>query len=159
MQTLTVLTIAAMLSACTHHRKLGDMADVAGHDVYVTSTTDGLEERGQVLRSPDGSGYAVYTPRGVLYPGNVKKVVRVRHSIGALEGLGLGFGAGALAGAVIGFADGDDVCDSSRGEDFCYYDNTAGEKAVLLGVVFGALGGLIGVAVGGLRGSRYVYEF
>lgn len=154
--TLGFVAIAA-LGACTHHRKMGDMAELAGHDVQVELTTSANEEEGRVLRGLDGTGYAVHTPRGVFRPVEIKTVTIVRRGTGALEGLGIGAGVGALAGILLGLADGDDECNTGRGSDFCS-NRTAADNAFVLGIVVGGLGGLIGLAIGGVAGSDFVYE-
>lgn len=71
------------------------------------------------------------------------------------RGAGFGFLAGAGIGAVMGFADGDDNCAEGG---WCILEMSAGEKAMLGGVVIGGLGavigGLVGVANPGERWQR-----
>ena len=147
MKLSSLVTITAVLGGCTHQRKLNDpSALVYEHVTVEMRSAPGLVEDGRVIGT--SGGYLVATDRGEIPFGDVKSITTTSHPIGALEGLGLGFLGGAAVGAVIGLADGDDVCDTSRGSDFCVAVFTAGEKAILLGVVFGALGGLVGLAVG-----------
>ena len=66
-----------------------------------------------------------------------------------MSGFGRGAGFGILIGAgiggVLGFADGDDDCAEAG---WCFIEFSAGEKALLGGVVMGGLGGVIGGLVG-----------
>lgn len=57
------------------------------------------------------------------------------------RGAGFGFLIGAGVGGMWGFADGDDEC---SGDNWCLFQMSAGEKALLGGVVIGGLGGVIG---------------
>jgi hypothetical protein len=61
------------------------------------------------------------------------------------RGAGSGFLIGAAVGGIIGFADGDDDCAEAG---WCFVELSAGEKALLGGVVIGGLGGVIGGLVG-----------
>ena len=72
---------------------------------------------------------------------------------GAWEGFGLGLLAGAVSGVVIGFVSGDDPGANEPGLQNLFA-NTAGEKALGYGVVFGGLGGLVGLPVGAATGSK-----
>lgn len=64
----------------------------------------------------------------------------------ALKGLGMGMLAGAGAGAFIGLASGDDPPGT-------FLAFTAGEKAMVLGIFFGATGGVAGLIAGALTRS------
>ena len=44
------------------------------------------------------------------------------------------------------------------GGEECWFANTAGEKAVIAGVLLGVAGAVIGLAAGTILGSHYVYE-
>ena len=72
-----------------------------------------------------------------------------RHGRGAWEGLGLGLLSGAVTGAAIGFADGDD--------ESGFLTSTAEEKALGGGILLGGAGGLLGLLVGAAVGSKDVY--
>jgi hypothetical protein len=72
---------------------------------------------------------------------------------GAGRGLGLGFLGGAVIGAMLGFADGDDKCVEGQ---WCIFDLSASDKAVLGGVLMGGVGAAIGGLVGAARpGERW----
>jgi hypothetical protein len=64
----------------------------------------------------------------------------------ALRGFGIGLLAGGAFGAVLGFADGDD----SQG----FVQFSAVEKALLGGLVFGGIGGAVGLAAGSATRSE-----
>lgn len=68
---------------------------------------------------------------------------------GALEGLGVGILIGFSAGAVIGLTSGDD--------EPGFLSFTAEEKASILGVTFGALGGIFGLIAGATSGHKDVF--
>ena len=79
----------------------------------------------------------------------VTAVQFTRHGRGALEELGIGLLSGAAMGALVGFASGDD--------DPGILAFTAEEKALLGGVFFGGIGGLLGLSFGAAIGSKDVY--
>ncbi len=79
------------------------------------------------------------------------------HVRGALEGAGVGLLVGAAGGAVVGYASGDDPPCSD--ESWFCLSFSAGEKAEILGVYAGGLGAVSGLVLGGLIGSRSVYEY
>ena len=74
-----------------------------------------------------------------------------RRGKGALEGLGLGLLGGAVSGAILGFTDGDEPSDS-------WWPWTAEEKAIIGGIFFGGMGGLTGILIGAIAGSKDVYR-
>lgn len=55
----------------------------------------------------------------------------------------VGLAAGGAAGAILGFASGDDVCTG-----WCLFAQSAEEKAFLGGILFGAAGAVTGALVG-----------
>lgn len=144
-----------LVSACTHHRKMEHPAYFLGEDVTIEAS--GAELEGVVIAGPGHDYYVVRTERGDIPFGGITKLTEEKTWLGALEGLGLGVAGGVAVGIITGFASGDDnTCDP--GDHRCH-DLTAGSKAVLGGVIFGALGGVLGLAVGTIRGSQFVYEF
>ncbi len=65
-----------------------------------------------------------------------------------LLGLGLGVAVGGATGALVGYASGDD--------ESGFLQFSAGDKAVMLGVALGAVGGVVGLVTGALsRGDRW----
>jgi len=74
--------------------------------------------------------------------------LRIEKKSAFLKGLGIGILVGAAAGALGGFLSGDDE-PSNPWDIFAY---SAGEKAVGFGVSLGAVGGVIGVGIGALKG-------
>jgi hypothetical protein len=75
-------------------------------------------------------------------------VVIKKRGRGALEGLGIGILAGAVTGALIGFASGDDDPQT------VFLPLTAEEKALEGGIVLGGAGGLLGLPIGAAVGSK-----
>jgi hypothetical protein len=79
--------------------------------------------------------------------------VRVRsHVLGALEGTAIGFLSSAAGGAVLFLA----ACSSSK--NGCFEAEPAG-AALLGGIGFGVIGGLVGLVVGGVRGHVTTFSF
>jgi hypothetical protein len=82
-----------------------------------------------------------------------------RRGAGALEGLGLGSLIGAATGVALGFAAGDDPKCMNQ-ESNCYpLELSAGDKALLFGVIGVLAGGLIGTVVGAAVGHQDEYLF
>jgi hypothetical protein len=81
---------------------------------------------------------------------SVDRGLRSRWS-GANRGGIIGAVTGGAAGIVAGLVDGDDRCGSG---EWCLFEMSAGEKAVLGGMALGAAGGVIGAAIGGLFPGR-----
>lgn len=69
---------------------------------------------------------------------------------GGVEGLGLGLLCGALTGAALGLADGDDP------QGFISFSAEA--KAVMGGIILGGIGGVVGIPVGIASGSKDAYH-
>ena len=151
-----VAALGVTVTACTHQRDLRTLPDKAGKEVKV-ETRSGAELVAHVDVTP--AVYGLRLPDGQVVPfEQVSKVVAVDRGRGALEGLGLGALIGAGVGVIGGFASGDDECDEDGG-DWCILTFTAEQKAVLLGLVFGGLGGMVGLVAGAVRGSHDVYSF
>jgi hypothetical protein len=150
-----VLPLALTLAACTHERPITELHEVTGKWVIV-ETTDHQTVDAVAVAASDGVTFTNDTV--LLGPGQVAKVTEIRRGRGAAEGAGIGFVSGAAIGAALGFADGDDTCESSGGE-WCLFVFTAGEKAIMGGIVIGTIGGLVGLVVGAASGSKYVYSY
>jgi hypothetical protein len=149
-----LLLVVVAASACTHHQNIVEAHELVGEEVEVELYgRPPVEAVGVHGRMPGTVDYVARN--GEVIDGN--SVIRVsdeRHLRGAVEGLGLGALIGGGAGAILGFADGDDECDN----DHCWFQMSAEGKAVLFGFVFGVLGGGVGLVVGAVRGSTIVYE-
>ncbi len=148
------MRVAALLliAACTHHAPVAEVGEVRG-DVTV-ETTDHREIDAVASAGADGSLALRTIDNRPIDLGYVKEL-RDEHTLrGALEGGGIGAGIGILGGAILGYAGGDDPeC------DHCYFATSAKGKAMIGAVVFGVIGGLIGLAVGTVHGSTTIYEF
>ena len=81
---------------------------------------------------------------------NVTEIKFVRKGKGALEGMGLGLIYGAVFGAGLGLAQGDD-------NEGSWFRLSAGQKAALLGITFGGAGFLAGLPIGTIAGSKDIY--
>jgi len=90
-------------------------------------------------------------PRQVSWS-QVETITLLDHRRGAVEGLGIGLVIGAVLGALVGFLQGDDPEQN-------FVELSAGEKAALGAIVVGAIGGLVGLALGFGDGHKYVYQF
>jgi len=150
----TALFVVA-LAACTHHRDITEAHEASG-DVEVSGMY-GQAVKAEVVSSPGGVTFIDKTSGGIVPPDEIYKIEDTSHLMGAVQGLGIGFGIGLVGGALIGFSGGDDECeeDSHNG---CFLSFSAEGKAMLLGVVLGVLGGGGGLIIGGLSGSTTVYE-
>ena len=81
-----------------------------------------------------------------------------------LKGAWIGFGAGAVIGAIIGFESGDDPVSPLSGNPFNdifvslgnSFAMTAGQKAVFTGITGGAIGALIGGITGALLKKKFI---
>jgi hypothetical protein len=81
----------------------------------------------------------------------------VSRTRGAAEGFGIGFLAGAVTGALIGVASGDDSpCGQER---FFCLNFSRSEKTIVGGLFLGLTGGLIGAISGALAGHHGSVEF
>jgi len=138
---------------CTHERTITEAHEVAGETVEVAGQY-GQAVTAVAVATPGGITFYDKRTGGLVPMHEISKVTDVSHGRGAVEGLGIGGGVGVLTGAVIGLASGDDACEP--GQD-CVFAFSAGEKAVLGGVVLGAIGGGLGLIVGAMKGSATIY--
>jgi hypothetical protein len=148
-----LLACVALLSACTHHRPLSQARDLdLGRTVTVQTTTGAYSAI--TIVGPHGVGYAS-TNGGMIDPSTIVRVTNHSVARGALDGFLIVGGIGFVVGVGRGIADGDDPdCDYTS---FCV-QRSRGEKAVLGGLIDGALAGVIGLAIGAVVGSDVVYS-
>jgi len=75
----------------------------------------------------------------------------------AVAGLGIGVAGGVVAGVVAGYAAGDDKCPPCEGwECLACAKVSAGDKAKVNAIAFGAVGGLVGGIAGAtIKGERW----
>jgi hypothetical protein len=156
------LMLTPMLVGCTHNytvrpTRSEHYASLNQHALRkqaIVTLMDGKKFHADKLRfAPDSTSWVDPNTRRVIavQTTEVSDVRFVRRGAGALEGLGLGLLGGALTGAIIGFADGDDPPES-------FLSFTAEEKAVIGGVLLGGVGGLLGLPIGAAVGSKDVYR-
>ncbi len=129
----------------------GLLAPGARVRLYASQTADGRYGRfvGQIVsRVPDSLTLKPEDDLPVVVP--VASITRLEVSRGRrsnwAEGAGIGLLVGAATGAIIGLASGDDP-PCPRSGWFCSRW-TAGTKAGALAVVFGGVGGVIGLIIG-----------
>jgi hypothetical protein len=155
---IIIIALAVFTSRCTHLRQVQSFDEInkvaAGKPARVT-LTDGRVLSGKGLQMATDSTSWLDSTTGrkqSIVTTEIDKVVIKKRGRGALEGLGMG----VLAGAVIGFALGDDPpCEPypndlfGIGQSLCEgFRLSAGEKA-LAGAGGGGLWGMIiGAAVG-----------
>ena len=149
MRTALLFLVAA---GCTHHKNIVEAHELAGDEVVLEGQY-GHQVTAVGVNTPAGITFYDKANGGMVPAQEIVKIKDVSHGRGAIEGLGIGAGLGGLMGGLIGLASGDDECESE-----CFIEFSAGEKAVILGVVLGGLGGLIGLVVGAAKGSTTVYE-
>lgn len=151
------LFVLSGLSACNHHAPMRDVHELANHRVTI-ETSRHLELEAIAIESNTVEGMTFQTDSGTSVGlSDVATVTDIRRGRGALEGGAIGAGLGIVGGIALGYAGGGDPpCE--RG-DACGPITTAGQYAFIGAVVFGALGGALGLVVGYARGSHFVYEF
>ena len=164
--TLVLLTIVAAVSACAHTsyvglpdagacRRLNERTAGRRATVILISGA-GFQAQG-VLVTPDSTSWL--DPRTddlrTVPTEQVLELQLVSHGKGALQGFGIGVLSGAVTGAFLGIADGDDP----RSDGFNIMRFSAAQKAAMGAVVLGGLGGLAGLPLGASVGSRDIYRF
>ena len=153
MMRAALLFLAA--AGCTHHKNITEAHELAGDEVVLEGQY-GHQVTAVGVRSPAGITFYDRANGGMVPHHEIVKIKDVSHGRGALEGIGIGGGIGILIGAGAGLASGDDECgDESHG---CFLEFSAGEKAVIFGILLGGVGGVIGLVVGAAKGSTTIYE-
>lgn len=146
-----LLGLAAPALLCAQDRAAlqpGDRVRVEAPPQRGTYLVTALADGELVLEGADGR--EVRIPHARLSRLDVDRGPRSRGS-GALKGLAIGGGAGIIAGAVVGYASGDDECDPGS---WCIMTMTAGQKAGVGAVVLGSVGGAVGAAFGAVSPGR-----
>ncbi len=158
------IMLTPMLIGCIHNYTVrptssADYASLNQHALRqqaIVTLLDGRAFYADKLQfAPDSTSWLDPNTRSVMavHTTKVSDVRFVRRGRGALEGLGIGLLGGVLTGALIGLAGGDEP------EDFgCLPVCTAKAKAFFGGITFGAIGGLIGLPIGAMAGSKDVYH-
>ncbi|MBA3499035.1 MAG: hypothetical protein H0T65_01595 [Deltaproteobacteria bacterium] len=144
-----------VVAGCTHQKNITEAHELVGDEVVLEGQY-GHQVTAVGVNTPAGVTFYDKANGGMVPSHEIVKIKDVSHGRGAIEGLGIGGGIGIVTGAVIGLASGDDECGDDHGG--CFLAFSAGEKAMILGVVLGGLGGLVGLVVGAAKGSTTVYE-
>ena len=153
-----LLFVVPVLAGCTHHYDIANSYEVAGEEVTLQGqygqevTAIGVQTAGGVVFYDRANG-------GMVPDGEIVRIKDVRHGRGAIEGLGIGGGIGVGIGVLVGLASGDDECDSETSDHGgCWFSFSAGDKAMIGGILLGGLGGFLGLIVGAMKGSTIIYE-
>lgn len=142
-------------TGCTNHKNITEAHELAGDEVTLQGQ-HGHRVTAVGVASPGGITFYDKANGGMVPSHEIVRIEETSHGRGAIQGLGAGAGIGALTGGLIGLASGDDDC---SGEDHgCILEFSAGEKAVILGIFLGGIGGLVGLVVGAAKGSTTIYE-
>lgn len=151
----TALLLVAV-AGCTHHKDITEAHELIGEEVEVSGMY-GQSVTAVGVNGPSGITFVDKATGGVVPDQEIYKIDDTSHVLGGVQGLGIGGAIGAIGGALLGYADGDDACDEDS-HGGCFLSFTAGEKAALFGIVFGVLGGGVGLVVGAVKGSTTLYE-
>ena len=106
----------------------------------------------------DGRNVRVSLPRTAIARMQVSRGGRPRST---LRGAAIGLGIGAVGGALLGYSAGDDRCPPGNpnegffGWNGCLALFSAGDKAAMGAIGFGALGGLVGAVIGSRHSERW----
>lgn len=153
-----LLFVVPVLTGCTHHYDIANAHEVVGEEVTLQGQ---YGHEVTAVGVANGGGVVFYDrANGGMVPDNeIVRIKDVRHGRGALEGLGIGGGIGVGVGVLAGLASGDDECDSETSDHGgCWFSFSAGDKAMIFGVLLGGLGGFLGLVVGAMKGSTIIYE-
>jgi hypothetical protein len=147
-------------TACTHHHPVTTLHPISPEASATAQLGDGRDVAVRAEPTPEGArwieqGETPTTTGVIVESADMRSYTTVSRGRGAVEGVALGGLGGATLGAVLGFAGGDDTCQSGS---FCILKFSARDKAFLGGVALGAIGAALGGLIGALAGSRDVYE-
>lgn len=149
------LVCLVAVAGCTHQRRLTHVGELANMDELEVTGNDGRTDDVEGFAERGGE-YALRTEGGgIIQYADIKQVVEIRRGRGALEGFGIGALIGGGTGIILGLASGDDTCEN---EGHCWFTLSAEGKAILGGIFLGGTAGLLGLVVGAMRGSRFVYS-
>jgi len=122
-----------------------------GSRVRVTSSDQGLKRAVGAVERLTPDSVAIRFGGGTLHDVALDGDATLELSVGrrhpVLKRTGVGLLAGAGIGALLGFASGDDTCPSGG---WCILQYSAGEKAMMGAVAFGAFGGVAGLLLGAI---------
>ena len=167
MKKIFVISIILVLLflQCTHTRRtsLKTSSSIFDHmnDRFSQNTTyitliDSSQYIGQNTRITQDSTFwidSVTEKRNSVLTSEIKSIVIKKTWRGVLEGVGIGTLTGFVSGAFIG---GVLIGDN---EDGMVFPNSAGKNALAVGVLFGGFGGLVGLPIGAIAGSKDEYIF
>lgn len=160
---LTIMVVAAAVSGCAHTHRINLSSGPSTFD----EVNARLENKAVTIISADGRTFTGKSPQfapdftswfdpetyrqATIATSEIRKIVTLKRSRGALEGLKYGALIGAAAGLSYGVASGADKDPQGYGPDI----DTPG-----WGVMLAADGALVGLVVGTIVGSRdeYVIE-
>jgi hypothetical protein len=107
--------------------------------------------------APDSTAWRLQDGKIVYVPTeDIHEIRVVNKTRGGWQGLGLGVLGGALTGALVGLASGDDPEPQNFGEAIWWM--SAREKAGLYALLLSPVGGLLGVVIGRSSGSTQIYR-
>src|SRR5215471_456233 len=155
------LGLGAVIGAgCAHEHIVTTLRPISYSGDATATLVDGNAVRVRAAETFDGAQWILVNaadgagPAGwVVDSSRIQSYATVNHGRGLLEGLALGGLGGGALGAAIGYASGDDSCPNG-----CWIHFSAGAKAVIGGIAFGALGLVGGAVAGTIIGSRDVYR-
>jgi hypothetical protein len=154
-----IISSTLFFSACTHIRKPLVFDDInkmtTGKHANVSLLNGRVLSGSDIQIARDSTFWRDLTTnkKQSIATSEVSNIIIKKSDRGALEGAGLGLLFGGVAGAVIGFASGDDPGVGKGGfEEIVAY--TAGQKAFGYGIVLGGAGGLLGLYIGAAVGSK-----
>ncbi len=164
-QNLLQLIFLSMVFSATAQTDTAALAKTTRPSRATVNTMDGKIIKGWLYKTDTGSVYLLHAKTKVLQPLNYNtadrnqptynidafqiNTIALKEKRAGLKGALIGLGAGAVVGAIIGFASGDDPP-----EQFLAF--TAGEKAFGLGLLGGSTGALIGGIAGALSKKVFI---
>lgn len=151
---MRIALLFLVVTGCTRHKNITEAHEVAGDEVTLVGQR-GHQVTAVGVAAPGGITFYDKANGGMVPSQEIVRIEETSHGLGAAQGFGIGAGIGVLTGAVIGLSSGDDECNDDQ---FCIFEFSAGEKAVIAGIALGGLGGLIGLVVGAAKGTTTIYE-